>query len=62
MTARVIAVVNQKGGAGKSTLAMLLAGALAESAGRVLVADADPQNTARRCRPTSKTSPARRAS
>jgi len=48
MTARVIAVVNQKGGAGKSTLAMLLAGALAESAGRVLVADADPQNTALR--------------
>lgn len=48
MTARVIAVVNQKGGAGKSTLAMLLAGALAESGGRVLVADADPQNTALR--------------
>ena len=48
MTTRVIAVVNQKGGAGKSTLAMLLAGALAESAGRVLDADADPQNTALR--------------
>lgn len=48
MSARVIAVVNQKGGAGKSTLAMLLAGALAESGGEVLVADADPQNTALR--------------
>lgn len=48
MSARVIAVVNQKGGAGKSTLAMLLAGALAESGGEILVADADPQNTALR--------------
>lgn len=45
MGARVIAVVNQKGGAGKSTLAMLLAGSLAEGGRRVLVADADPQNT-----------------
>lgn len=48
MTARVIAVVNQKGGAGKSTLAMLLAGALAETPAKVLVADADPQKTALR--------------
>jgi chromosome partitioning protein len=48
MSARVIAVVNQKGGAGKSTLAMLLAGTLAEAGARVLVADADPQNTALR--------------
>lgn len=48
MTARVIAVVNQKGGAGKSTLAMLLAGSLAEAGAGVLVADADPQNTALR--------------
>ncbi len=46
MTARVLAVVNQKGGAGKSTLAMLLAGAFAERGARVLVADTDPQNTA----------------
>lgn len=48
MSARVVAVVNQKGGAGKSTLAMLLAGGLAEEGARVLVADADPQNTALR--------------
>ncbi len=48
MSARVIAVVNQKGGAGKSTLSMLLAGALAEKGHRVLVADVDPQNTALR--------------
>ncbi len=47
MGARVIAVVNQKGGAGKTTVAMLLAGALGEAGHRVLVADADPQNTAR---------------
>lgn len=46
--ARVIAVVNQKGGAGKTTLTMLLAGNLAEQGRRVLVADADPQNTASR--------------
>ncbi len=42
MSARVIAVVNQKGGAGKSTLAMLLAGSLAEEGASVLLADADP--------------------
>lgn len=46
MTAKIIAVVNQKGGAGKTTLTMLLAGSLADRRKRVLVADADPQNTA----------------
>lgn len=48
MSARIIAVVNQKGGAGKSTLAMLLAGSLADEGYQVLVADADPQNTSLR--------------
>lgn len=47
MSAKIIAVVNQKGGAGKTTLTMLLAGSLGDRGKRVLVADADPQNTAR---------------
>lgn len=47
MSAKIIAVVNQKGGAGKTTLTMLLAGSLGDRGKKVLVADADPQNTAR---------------
>ena len=43
--ARVVAVVNQKGGAGKTTLAMQLAGALARRAPTVVV-DLDPQASA----------------
>lgn len=58
MAARVIAVVNQKGGAGKSTLTMLLAGALADGGARVLVADADPQGTAQRWSGTGSGFPA----
>lgn len=45
MGSRVIAVVNQKGGTGKTTLAMNLAAGLARR-GRTLVVDADPQGSA----------------
>jgi chromosome partitioning protein len=42
----VMAVVNQKGGAGKSTVAVNLAACLTAQGKRVLVIDADPQGTA----------------
>jgi chromosome partitioning protein len=48
MAAKVVAVVNQKGGVGKTTLSMQLAGTLALRNRRVLVIDADPQGTASR--------------
>ena len=48
MTARIIAVCNQKGGSGKTTVSMQLAGALARRKNKVLVVDADPQGTATR--------------
>jgi chromosome partitioning protein len=46
MTAKVITVFNQKGGCGKTTIAMSLAGAMAFRGYACLVVDMDPQGTA----------------
>ena len=48
MTAKVITVFNQKGGCGKTTIAMSLAGALGLRGYTALVVDMDPQGTASR--------------
>jgi chromosome partitioning protein len=42
----ITAVVNQKGGASKSTVSLNLAAVMAEAGDRVLLIDADPQQTA----------------
>ena len=43
----IIAVLNQKGGVGKTTLTVHIAAALAMQGARVLLVDADPQGSAR---------------
>jgi chromosome partitioning protein len=48
MTAKIISIVNQKGGVGKTTVSMQLAGTLGLQKYKVLVIDADPQATATR--------------
>jgi len=45
MTAKTWTIANQKGGSGKSTLSMCIAGALSLRGNKVLVVDADPQGT-----------------
>lgn len=45
---RVIALMSQKGGAGKTTVAMQLAAGLAARGGKVAIADLDPQESALR--------------
>src|SRR5574340_23917 len=48
MSAKVISVFNQKGGCGKTTVAMHLAGTLGLRGKKTLVADMDPQGTSMR--------------
>lgn len=48
MTSKIIPVVNQKGGPGKTTVAVQVAAVLARRGFKVMLVDADPQGTATR--------------
>ena len=48
MSAKIIAIANQKGGTGKTTVSMGIAGTLAHRGHRVLIIDADRQGSATR--------------
>lgn len=50
---RIVALLNEKGGSGKSTIALNLATALHRAGRRVVLIDADPQGTARDWREAS---------
>jgi chromosome partitioning protein len=43
----IISILNQKGGVGKTTLALHIAAGLVQVGGRILLVDADPQGSAR---------------
>jgi len=57
MAAKIISVGNQKGGVGKSTVTMQLAGSLSRRGFKVLVVDADEQATATRWSAMSEEKP-----
>jgi chromosome partitioning protein len=57
MSAKIISIGNQKGGAGKSTTTMQLAGSLARRGFKVLVVDADQQATSTRWSAQSEDTP-----
>lgn len=53
----IISVLNQKGGAGKTTIATNIAAALNKSGGRVLLVDSDPQGSARDWKAANENNP-----